>query len=67
MYLLNKNKYWTEASPEELEKELDMDQPDEDTHRILQHKLRSINFLLYSKVFSTDFILLAFPPHAFNN
>jgi hypothetical protein len=40
VYLLNKNKYWVELKPEEVKKDLDMDNRDEDTHRILQYKIR---------------------------
>ena len=40
VYLVNRTKYWIEANSEELLKDLDMDSPTEDTHRILQHKIR---------------------------
>lgn len=41
VYLVNKKKYHSVASKEELLKEgLCMDDPDEDTHRIIQAKIR---------------------------
>lgn len=41
MYLVNKLKYFSKASDAEILKQLDVNTMDQDTHRILQHRIRS--------------------------
>jgi hypothetical protein len=40
MYLVNKLKFFSIATAEELRKDLSTERMDEDTHRILQHRVR---------------------------
>ncbi len=40
MYLVNRVKFFSRATPEELKRDLSLDRMDEDTHRIVQHKVR---------------------------
>lgn len=40
VYLINKTKYWTVVTDEELKKTLDVNHLDEKGHEILQHRIR---------------------------
>jgi len=41
VYIVNAEKYWVKVASVDLNKKLDMDNLDENSHKILQHRIRS--------------------------
>ena len=40
VYLVNRNKFWVEVNATDLQKEVDIENMDESSHKILQHRIR---------------------------